>query len=1140
MPDATFAVSSFHGGEISKAAQGRFDKPDYRFSMKRCLNGFPTEIGNYTRRPGTMYAGHTRAGAAAKVVKFDFQSSDGVTLEFTDGKLRFRQGAVLIDTNDSVAVSAVSAANPAVVTLATAVDWATGDTAMFTDVAPLLQNRQFLITKSDTTHFSLIDALTNETIDGATLGTIGTGTMRRLHELTTSYTGGAWSSVRAVQAETTDILLCATVAPQALVVSELPTDDDYPQFEISDAVFNDGPYLDPFTSGVQATPSAKVGIINLALSFATYDSTKAYREGDFVTTASVNYRSLADQNVNNAPASGAPWWTTASAAEAINDGRGFLGTDIGRLVRLFSEPAAWAVGSTYAAAAVVSYNPTGLPGASQYWSSKAGSNTGHIPGTDLTWWEEAPSNAAIWSWGRITALSNIIDRALAGSASIGNMTSGGGLAASFDGTFSQAASACSEKTDTGTLSSGTFTATVSSYVGKNYSGASDQKIQQATIYPSNDSGFAFGVFTDDGDVVGIAAPTIVFNLRGKSTLPASASDGTLLGTSGSIANTLSAVTVTSSDQTTSWKYVWVEMLTTVTATSRWAYSVTRAIAQLSFFNPPGTGTGSGVTVELLGPALLYTTDIKIWRLGAFSDTTGWPTCGHYYEGRLWLGGAIENRLDACVSNGIEGHVVNFAPTDFTGAVAASNAISYTLNSNSVNKIIDFRPDTPGLIACTSASEFLILAPTTGPIAPTNIAAREVTRIGSEDVPSVRTDHTTVFVKRFGRKLIDYFADANFNKPTGQNIADKAEHLVAAGIEELAYASAATPIIWGRDGDGALFGVTYKRDTLTTSTGPTFAGWHAHELGTGRTVESMCIGPSVNGDLDTLTIVTTDADTNVRHVEVLTDVPAETAVLDDGWYLDDAVVPTSTTTSSVATASAPYGGLTINGLWHLNGETVQVTAGGIDCGDFGNIPAWSSTKTYAQYEPAKGSDGLSYVSQLASNTGNDPTTDDGTNWRADFLVASGSITVPYGDGISAGAGRGLFTAAFVATGVQIVVGKTYTSDGQLVRPITPADSGARNGPAFGKLGRGHRYAVSLINTAVNAIKFGGDLTKKLYPALFKNARGEVLTDPTETFTGIYADTLQDDYGYDNGLAWRISRPLPANIAAIAANLSTQDQ
>ena len=31
-----------------------------------------------------------------------------------------------------------------------------------------------------------------------------------------------------------------------------------------------------------------------------------------------------------------------------------------------------------------------------------------------------------------------------------------------------------------------------------------------------------------------------------------------------------------------------------------------------------------------------TTACKTWRLGLFSNTTGYPTCGTYHEGRLWL------------------------------------------------------------------------------------------------------------------------------------------------------------------------------------------------------------------------------------------------------------------------------------------------------------------------------------------------------------------------------------------------------------------------------------------------------------------------------------------------------------------------
>src|ERR1019366_8721855 len=113
MANATFAVPSFLGGEISQFAQGRFDKPDYRLSLNVCLNAFPGEIGPWMRRPGTQHAGTTRGGAQGRVIKFDFEQIQPITTEWTNGWARFRTGPDLITTNDSQVVVAVSAANPA-------------------------------------------------------------------------------------------------------------------------------------------------------------------------------------------------------------------------------------------------------------------------------------------------------------------------------------------------------------------------------------------------------------------------------------------------------------------------------------------------------------------------------------------------------------------------------------------------------------------------------------------------------------------------------------------------------------------------------------------------------------------------------------------------------------------------------------------------------------------------------------------------------------------------------------------------------------------------------------------------------------------------------------------------------------------
>lgn len=1097
MPDATYAIPTFFGGEISQTAQGRFDKPEYRVSLNVCLNSFPMEIGAWTRRPGSAYGGHSRGGLAARTIKFDFEQSNAVTLELTDGKMRFRNGTVLITTNDAVGVVAVSVANPAVVQTASAVTWATGDTAVFPgEITPLLENRQFLLTKIDTTHFSLRDALTNANIDGATLGAIAPGaTIERVHELTTVYIGTSWQDVRTVQAEDTDVLLSPAYAPQILSVATQPGIGTNAQFEINPAVFLDGPYLDPLTNGVQVTPGAVSGLITLSLTFATYSATQAYAEGAFVVSGGINYVSLQDRNVNNTPAASPTFWAPTSAGAAINDGQGFLGTDVGRLVRLLSEPDLWQAASAYLTGAVVAFNPSGVPGASTYWQAKAGS-TGKVPGADLTNWDIISSGAAQWTWGRITALSNIIDRALAGSTSIGDMTSSGGIAAPFDGVFSKSVGSSAVKVVTGGFLSPGDAVINTSFVGKNYTLATPQAIQQATIYPSTDFGFGLITMVIGGSDTGVL-PIFTLRLRAKNTAPVSATDGTLLGSS-TFSGSSVATTIISSDQTTTWNYVWVEINVQGTAPGfATSYQVYADIAQISFFSPTSSAAASAAaTVEILGPPLLYVKPIVTWRLGVYSDTTGWPTCGTYHEGRIWLGGAVPNRFDAGVSNGIEGNRINFAPTNQYGVVAASNALSYVLNSDGVNKIHAMKPDLQGVVCFTKQGEWLVQAPTTGPIAPTNIAARRMTKNGSENVEPVRTENANLFVKRHSHKLLEYFADAYSGKFSAPNLADKAVHIVHDGIVELAYTDGMTPIVWGRDGSNALFGMTYRRTVISTQQGPDFYAWHRHELGSGRTVESICGGPSVGGDLDALTMVTND-DTGVRHVEVLTDTTDETTPIADAWHLDSSVSPTSRTVDPAPATGAPLGGVYFHGLWHLNGKTVQVFAGGLDCGDRGT----------------------------------------GSTGFTDFAVANGQCFVPFGDGVSAGCGRGLFTETFLTTDPTIVIGFTYNSDGQIVRPISQADTGARNGPALGKTRRNHQFSALIANST--GVFFGSNFGASLRPAQFRQANGNAL-DPLTTYSGVHHDSLDDDYSYDGMIAWRVARPWPAHIIAISGNIQAQDR
>lgn len=1089
MGNANYIQDSFLGGEWGKLAQGNYTHPKYKTAMAKALNGYPIEEQCYVRRPGFMEAAHTRAGLPGRVIPYKFAETAAYNMELTDGHLRFLRGLNLISTIDgNQLISSISTARPAVVSIPD-VTWANDDTVTFmfgnatsAKTCPLLANRQFTVQRLSAGSYSLYDALTGAPIDGSTLGWVSGLVIfvARVQDLATPYTNNTWEDVRSVQNEKIALLLTSVAHPQTVRLSTEPSSISDGEFVVTPTSFVDGPYLDPI-KGSWMTPSQTTGVVNVQLLFQPYDATVAYSAGDYVTSSAVSYKSLVDANQNHTPASSPTFWTPVSPGVVIS-ANGFVETDVGRAIRMFSEPPLWDTTVTYNAGDVVTFQNV-------YWTAlltmagatpTAGTVNTNQPGVKATTWAINPA-AARWTWGRITSLSTsgLIDPALSGSTSIGNLLDGGGLAALFDGTINKVVANCANKLN---ASNGFNDA----YGGKNFSGASAQTISSVVVYPSTDDGY----ISNEGGV-----SNITFELYGKSTAPASASDGTLLGSTTIGSDSEVPVTVVSTDTVTTWNYVWVRI--TYSATG---FGTRPAFAQIRMYNASAV-SGTSVNIQLLGDPLLYTTSIRTWRLGAYSDSTGWPTCGCYHEGRIWLSGAIKNRFDACKSNGVDDNTgaINFAPTDSNGAVGDSNAITYLLNSSEVNPLQWMIPRTEGILMGTKEGEWLVQATVlNNPLSPTNIQAHLVTSYGSQAVEPKRTGLTTVFVQKFGRRLLEYVSDAFSGRHYGPNLSEKAKHLARTGIKEIAYQEELTPIVWARTGAGKLIGCTYRRTKLFSSEAAEFAGWHRHELGFNCTVESIAVGPSTDGLLDTLAMVVNDTDTNIRHTLLAMNLMEEDDGITAANYLDNSKTPISGETITVD--GKPV--LRFHGLWHLNGKTVSAFIAGLDCGDLPVIDGHIDVPYSANPLLTK-----LYLSKIT------------TDGRA-------------------GAGYGLFSVDIDGGDLTIpaLIGFTYTTDGQVLRPIEPALTGAQNGPALGKLRRAHQYGALLHNTQGTRI---GTRFDKMFPIKMQTPGGSPLP-ANVLFSGVVNDTIDDDTGFDNQICWRTTRMFPCNVLAIGPFIQTADK
>lgn len=155
-------------------------------------------------------------------------------------------------------------------------------------------------------------------------------------------------------------------------------------------------------------------------------------------------------------------------------------------------------------------------------------------------------------------------------STFGNMTAGGGLAASFDGNTSKAYTSCSVNLVTNPA-----------YVGKAF--ASAQTISQVIVYGASNGGYSDG---SPGSMM-------TLSVYGKATAPASATDGTLLGSLAAFADTDATNPKTIPCSGAAYPYVWAVVSNGST--------VAASLAQVQYFTG-GTPPNMALVSSALSPA----------------------------------------------------------------------------------------------------------------------------------------------------------------------------------------------------------------------------------------------------------------------------------------------------------------------------------------------------------------------------------------------------------------------------------------------------------------------------------------------------------------------------------------------------------
>lgn len=246
---------------------------------------------------------------------------------------------------------------------------------------------------------------------------------------------------------------------------------------------------------------------------------------------------------------------------------------------------------------------------------------------------------------------------------------------------------------------------------------------------------------------------------------------------------------------------------------------------------------------------LSTIPLTDWRLGAWSATTGYPTCGVVVQGRLWTGGDIfANRLQGSETDSFFSH----APTLPSGQVIDSNAVAFDLDVGQDDPIQWLAKAGselyPQLAAGTGSTEFVIGPGSTGQaITPTSINAPQSTHFGSVSLTPLRIGKALIFVDKSSRKLREWLYNWQAGGNIGPEVSPFGVDLLRPGIVEFDYAQVPDSIIWCLTADGALAGLTYQQEAGEAAWHRTLAGGNYY--GAPGFIESFCVVPTADLSYD---------------------------------------------------------------------------------------------------------------------------------------------------------------------------------------------------------------------------------------------------------------------------------------------------
>ena len=536
-----------------------------------------------------------------------------------------------------------------------------------------------------------------------------------------------------------------------------------------------------------------------------------------------------------------------------------------------------------------------------------------------------------------------------------------------------------------------------------------------------------------------------------------------------------------------------------------------------------------------------------WQLGAFSDTTGHPSCVTFFEQRLVFAGTSQQPQTIFFSK--SGDYENM-DANIGGTIADSDAIIYTIASNQVNAI-RFMTATRTLIIGTAGGEFVVSGGgTDSAITPTNILIKKQSNHGAANVDAIAVGNATLFLQRAKRKIRELAYNFDVDGYIAPDMTILAEHVTEGGLTQMAYQQEPNQIVYATRNDGELIALTYQREQKVTA-------WHRHIFG-GRFGNATITVTDYANIANGTRIVLTKADgTQVTFTSSTTDVSGkfhtETSNNQTATNLKTLIDADSNFTATVSsnvvtiTETTPIstGFLTITSLDDAT-RLAKTDEGKAVCESVAVIPTDDTEyEVYVIVKRTINGSTKRYVEVL--NTFDfDETDNTSFNFLDSQLTYSGSAATSI-SGLSHLEGQTVSILTNGAThpdktvssgavtldrsATEVKIGLAYTSLLTTMR----LDAGSQNGTSQGKTKRIYDITIRMFETV--GIEVGPDLNN-MERIPFRSSAND-MDNALPVFTGDKEVEFRGNYETDGFVFVRQTQPLPLTLLSLYPRLQTND-